>query len=97
MATSGDYRNFFDQSGERFAHVLDPRTAMPVRHDLASVTVVARTCMAADALSTALMVMGPEAGCDLARRQRIAALFLLRRGREIHEIASPAFAAGGFV
>ncbi len=91
IATSGDYRNFFESDGSRFSHLIDPRTGEPVRHDLLSVTVIAPTAMQADAWSTALMVAGPDAGVTLARRERIAALFLVGDGPNWVEVATPAF------
>ena len=77
LATSGNYRNFFESDGLRYPHIIDPRDGEPVRHGLASVTVIAKTAMQADALSTALMVIGPEAGIELARRNDMAAFFLI--------------------
>jgi len=76
LATSGDYRIFFESEGIRYPHIIDPRSGVPVRHGLASVTVIARTTMRADALSTALMVMGPRAGLEFARENGIAAFFI---------------------
>ncbi len=78
VATSGDYRKFFIVDGRRYSHLIDPRTGEPVNHDLASVTVIAGSAMQADALSTALLVMGSEAGFAFAERHRIAALFIAR-------------------
>ncbi|MBP7829460.1 MAG: FAD:protein FMN transferase [Kiritimatiellae bacterium] len=80
VATSGDYRNFFvDEKGERFTHILDPRTGRPIRHDLASVTVVAPDCMTADGLATTLFVMGAEEGMKwIESWPGIEALFILR-------------------
>lgn len=80
VATSGDYRKFFMHEGRRYAHTIDPRTAMPVANGLASVTVVHPQCMAADAWSTALTVLGPEQGLAMAERQGLAARFVLRDG-----------------
>jgi thiamine biosynthesis lipoprotein len=68
MATSGDYRNFFEAGGEFFAHVLDPRTGCPVNNGVRSVSVIAATCTFADGLATALMVMGPAKGLALVDR-----------------------------
>ncbi len=62
VATSGDYRNYFEQDGRRYSHTIDPATGRPITHALASVTVVSDTCMTADALATGLNVLGPEAG-----------------------------------
>lgn len=85
VATSGDYRNYFEQNGKRYSHTIDPRTGRPVTHRLISVTVVADSCMEADALATALMVLGPEAGYDFARRNRLAVLLLVSEHDTIQE------------
>ncbi|MDH3665773.1 MAG: FAD:protein FMN transferase [Paracoccaceae bacterium] len=79
LATSGDYRQWFERHGQRFSHIIDPRAGRPVLGDLASVSVIAHTAMQADALSTALMVLGPQDGWTCARREKIAAIFI-RRG-----------------
>jgi thiamine biosynthesis lipoprotein len=92
LATSGDYRIFFERDGARYSHILDARDGRPVDHGLASVTVIAPTAMQADALSTALMVLGPEAGLELARREGVAAFFIARKGDGFVETASPEFA-----
>ncbi len=68
LATSGDYRNFFELDGIRYSHVVDPRTGYPVSNRVASVSVVAPDCTLADGLATALMVMGPEKGVRLVNR-----------------------------
>ncbi|MBT5266592.1 MAG: FAD:protein FMN transferase [Rhodospirillaceae bacterium] len=91
LATSGDYRLFFEEEGRYYSHIIDPRTARPVEHGLASVTVIATTTMLADGLSTALMVMGLEAGMELAEREGIAAFFIARNGRSFVETSSTAF------
>lgn len=93
VATSGDYRRYFDSGGRRYAHTLDPRTGYPASHALASVTVLHRQCMMADALSTALTVLGPEAGMAFAMQRGIAARLLLRTPQGFTERVSPAFAA----
>jgi thiamine biosynthesis lipoprotein len=79
IATSGDYRRYFQQARRRVPHTLDPRTGQPISNGLASVTVLAPTCMQADALSTALTVLGPQAGMAFAEERGLAARFLLRR------------------
>ncbi len=58
MATSGNYRNFYEMEGKKYSHTIDPRTGYPVRHNLLSVTIVAPDCMTADAWATACMVAG---------------------------------------
>jgi thiamine biosynthesis lipoprotein len=78
IATSGDYRRYFQQARRRVPHTLDPRTGQPIANGLASVTVLARTCMQADALSTALTVLGPQDGMAFAEQRNLAARFLLR-------------------
>lgn len=62
VATSGSYRKFYEKNGVKFSHTLDPRTGYPVKHSLLSATVVAESCALADAMATALMVMGPDKG-----------------------------------
>lgn len=79
VATSGDYRRCFEQGGRRYAHTLDPRTGQPVDNDLAAVTVISDECWYADAISTALMVMGAEEGRAFANSRGIAARFVCRR------------------
>ncbi len=78
MATSGDYRNFWVEDGLRYSHTIDPRTGRPVRHRLASVTVIEPTCMRADGLATALMALGEEEGFRKAQDLEVAALFQIR-------------------
>lgn len=79
IATSGDYRNVITLGGERFAHLLDPRTARPVPFVGASVSVVHERAAVADAWATALAVLGPDAGMAVAEREGVAALFIVRR------------------
>jgi len=88
VATSGDYRRFFQDGATRFSHTIDPRSGMPISNQLASVTVVHAECMAADAWSTALTVLGPEAGLALAEEHGLAARFLLRHGDGLRETLS---------
>jgi len=85
MATSGDYRNYYEIEGRRVSHTIDPRSGRPITHSLASVTVVAADAARADALATALHVLGPEAGYALAEAQGIAAYFIVRTPEAGHE------------
>ncbi len=78
VATSGDYRRYFEHDGRRYAHTLDPATGYPAVHALASVSVLHDQCMMADALATALFSMGPDHGPQYARSRRIPALFMVR-------------------
>jgi len=80
VATSGDYRNYYELDGIRYSHIIDPRTHAPVRHLGASVTVLHRQAAFADAWATALSVLGPEEGMDVAEREAVAAVFLVRSG-----------------
>jgi thiamine biosynthesis lipoprotein len=93
VATSGDYRRYFHHARRRASHTLDPRTGYPIANDVASVTVLAPTCMAADALSTALTVMGLEAGLAFAEQRGVAARFLLRIDAGLREATTPAWRA----
>jgi thiamine biosynthesis lipoprotein len=68
LATSGDYRNFFEIGGIRYSHVIDPKTGHPVSNGVVSVSIIADTCAFADGLATAVMVMGPESGIELIDR-----------------------------
>jgi thiamine biosynthesis lipoprotein len=78
LATSGDYRNFIERDGQRLSHTIDPRTGRPITHNLASVSVIHASCMTADALATALEVLGPDEGFTLAEELDLPALFLVR-------------------
>ncbi len=78
LATSGDYRRYREQDGQRVSHTVDPRTGRPIGHRLASVTVIHASCALADAWATALNVLGPDEGLALAQRIGLAALFLER-------------------
>lgn len=78
LATSGDYRNFFLHEGRRYSHTIDPQTGRPVEHDLASVSVLHAQCALADAYATALLVLGPDQGYNLAQEQGLAAYFQTR-------------------
>jgi thiamine biosynthesis lipoprotein len=80
LATSGDYRRFFEKDGIRYSHTIDPRTRRPTTSPVASVTVADTSCARADALATALLVMGPEEGPVFASLNHISALFLVREG-----------------
>ncbi|MEZ5417063.1 MAG: FAD:protein FMN transferase [Vicinamibacterales bacterium] len=93
IATSGSYRNYREVNGRRVAHVIDPRSGRAVDHRLVSVTVVDSSAVRADALATALLVLGPDAGMALARRLDLAAVFLIRTDRGFDERTTPPFDA----
>ena len=86
MATSGNYRNFYELDGERVVHTLDPRTGRPAAAGaLAAVSVLAADCATADALATAVMVLGADDGRRLLERRGAAALLLVRSNGEVVE------------
>lgn len=91
MASSGDYRNYFEMDGRRFAHTIDPRTGWPVEHGLAAASVIADNCMAADAWATAFMVLGVRAGEDLARELGLAVNLVTPTGEGFEERMSEAY------
>lgn len=93
MATSGDYRNYYESEGRRYSHTIDPETGKPITHTVASVTVIADECMTADALATGFNVMGLEKAMALATRENIPAYFIVRGqdGFEGHQ--TPAFSS----
>jgi len=91
IATSGDYRHRVTlPGGQVLAHSINPRLGGPVRNHIASVSVLAPTCHEADAWATALLVLGEEAGPHLARAKGIDAIFLIRDGAAIRELATGA-------
>ena len=91
VATSGDYRNYFEENGQRYSHTIDPLTGYPIRHALASVSVILPTCSLADAWATALNVAGPEAAMALAEANDLPAYFIIRDGEVFREASSSAF------
>ena len=93
VATSGDYRSFFSQGDNRASHTIDPRTGRPIANDVASCTVLHASCMAADALSTAITVLGSQAGLAFAEERALAARLLLRQGGGLEERTTSAYRA----
>lgn len=91
VATSGDYRNYYEVDGERFSHTIDPRTGQPVAHRLVSVSVFHPSNAWADAWATALMVVGEEEAMQIAVDNNLKVLLLIRNGEAWQSIASPEF------
>ena len=91
VATSGDYRNYFEKDGVRYSHTIDPKTGMPIDHNLASVTVLSPSCAEADAWATAFSVMGAEQGLALANKLNLAAYMLVRENEEFVSKSSASF------
>lgn len=93
VATSGDYRNFFEHNGMRYSHAIDPASGRPVNSQLAAVSVIAPNTAQADALATALLVLGLERGMALATQQDIAAVFIERDGAQFIAHRTEAFSS----
>jgi len=91
MATSGDYRSFHEHDGVTYSHTIDPKTARPVTHQLGSVTLVADDCATADALATAILVMGPERGKEWAEVNAVKALLVSRDGDQLVRVTTTGF------
>ncbi|AZC17445.1 FAD:protein FMN transferase [Pseudomonas sp. CMR5c] len=91
VSTSGDYRHYFEQDGQRYSPTFDARLGRPITHKLAAVTVVHRSALMADGLSTLLLILGPEAGWDYAEKHDIAAFFVLRADTGFVTRGNPAF------
>lgn len=91
VATSGDYRNYFEVDGQRFSHMIDPRSGYPIAHDLVSVTVVHPSCMIADAWATALAVLGADRAMVVAQAQGLAVYFIRRVGDDFVHSHTPLF------
>ncbi|MCL6258522.1 FAD:protein FMN transferase [Aquiflexum sp. TKW24L] len=77
MATSGNYRNYYESGGIKISHTINPATGRPVNHNLLSATVLANDCMTADAYATALMVMGTDKAIELQKNQGLFEIFLI--------------------
>jgi len=93
LATSGDYRNFFTIKGKRYSHTINPVTGVPAKHNLASVSVVHSSTMIADVWATAFMVMGPETGLKVAKREGLAVLFIVRTDTGFSDLMTDQFAS----
>ena len=91
IATSGDYRNYYEEEGQRFSHLIDPRTGYPIDHRLASVTVLHKQCMVADGYATAMMVLGTEASLALAQREGLAIMLIEKQDEGFKVFYSDAF------
>ena len=85
VATSGDYRNFYIENGQRITHIIDPRTGQPIKHKLASVTVIHESAMLADAFATALMVMGEDRGKRFAEEHDLS-VYMIIREQEMYSV-----------
>lgn len=91
VATSGDYRIYFERDGVRYSHIINPETGKPIRHKVVSVTVLDASSMTADGLATGLMVLGEEKGMEIANQQNIPVFMVVKTDDGFQEIASEAF------
>ncbi|MDG1066548.1 MAG: FAD:protein FMN transferase [Luminiphilus sp.] len=91
VATSGDYRNYFERDGQRYSHIIDPRTGYPVQHDLVSVTVIHPSTALADAWATALCVLGTDRALDVADRLGLAVYLVYRDADALKAVWSTKF------
>ena len=91
IATSGDYRNYFEVNGQRFSHTIDPKTGFPITHKLTSVSVIHPNNMYADAYATALTVMGTEKSLEFAKSQQLPVFLIEHNGQELNSKYSQYF------
>ncbi len=91
MATSGDYWNYFEEDGIRYSHTINPISGKPITHKLASVTIIAESCMKADAIATAIDVMGPELGLKFAKENELNVYFIVKGENDFETFFTPNF------
>nr|MBP8080303.1 FAD:protein FMN transferase [Aeromonas sp.] len=91
VATSGDYRNYYELDGKRFSHTIDPLTGKPITHRMVSVTVIHPSCMTADGLATALTVMGTQKSLAYAKERGLAIFVITKTDDGFEEAYSDAF------
>ncbi|HDR1021705.1 TPA: FAD:protein FMN transferase [Pasteurella multocida] len=91
MATSGNYRNYFEENGERFSHEIDPKTGYPIKHRLASITVISDSAMTADGLATGLYVLGEEKALEVAEKYNLRVYLIVKTDNGFEARMSSAF------
>ena len=91
VATSGDYRIYFERDGVRYSHIINPQTGKPIRHKVVSVTVLDKSSMTADGLATGLMVLGEEQGMKIANENDIPVFMIVKTEDGFKEMASEAY------
>ncbi|MEZ8101575.1 FAD:protein FMN transferase [Vibrio bivalvicida] len=91
VATSGDYRIYFERDGVRYSHIINSQTGKPIRHKVVSVTVLDKSSMTADGLATGLMVLGEELGMQVANDNNIPAFMIVKTQDGFKELASEAY------
>ncbi|MBE3656210.1 FAD:protein FMN transferase ApbE [Vibrio navarrensis] len=91
IATSGDYRNYFERDGIRYSHIIDPTTGKPIANKVVSVTVLDKSSMTADGLATGLMVLGDIKGMEVANQNNIPVLMIVKTDDGFKELVSKAY------
>ncbi|MGF1786274.1 FAD:protein FMN transferase [Photobacterium swingsii] len=91
VATSGDYRNYFEENGVRYSHLINPKTCKPIDNHVVSVTVLHESSMTADALATAFSVMGEEKAIELATAENLPVLLVVKTEQGFKEFMTDAF------
>ena len=91
MATSGDYKNFFEKNGIKYSHIINPKTGYPIRHKTLSVTVLAETAVLADGWATAMLVLGSDEGMIIANKLGIPVFFISSDAKTFITDVSEAF------
>ncbi|PKF78440.1 FAD:protein FMN transferase ApbE [Vibrio sp. vnigr-6D03] len=91
IATSGDYRNYFEKDGIRYSHIINPQSGKPIDHKVVSVTVLHPSSMTADGLSTGIMVLGEDAGLEIANENDLAVMIIVKTEQGFEENYSDAF------
>ncbi|MEE3650311.1 MULTISPECIES: FAD:protein FMN transferase ApbE [unclassified Brenneria] len=93
ISTAGSYRNYFEQDGKRYSHVIDPATGQPIAHQLVSVTVIAQTALEADGWDTGLMVLGSEKALKLAEQKGLAVYLITKTDNGFNAVMTPQFSS----
>ena len=91
VATSGDYKNFFDINGKKYSHIINPKSGMPINHSTKSVTVIEESAMLADGWATAFLAMGSTQGLKIAEKEKIAVIFIDKSEKKLIKITSNEF------
>ena len=91
LATSGDYKNFFTKNGNRYSHIINPKTGKPITHSTKSVTVIHENSMKADGWATAFLVLGSSEGLKIAEKEKIAVLFIDKINNKLIKLKSSTF------
>lgn len=92
LSTAGSYRNYYQLDGQRYSHIIDPATGQPITHKLVSASVITPTALEADALDTALMVMGPTEAMAFAKQHKLAVYLIVKTDKGFKAIHTPQFA-----